>query len=83
MKQTTQRIQKYKSKEWGFYDAINNTIQKKDTIGNSAIRAKNLATKRKRMQRADTVFRFDPRVHMDLSSQELAKLESYEKLRNL
>jgi hypothetical protein len=76
-------MERYKSKEWGFYDAIN-SLKKKNTLTGAAIRAKVLEDKRnKRMRKVDTMFIFDPRVHMDLSREDLDKLESFEKLENM
>lgn len=30
--------------------------------------------------RADTIYRFDPRVHMDLSKEEISNLDKFERL---
>jgi hypothetical protein len=35
------------------------------------------------MRKADTIFLFDPRVHMNLSEQDLKNLEDFEKLDKL
>ena len=55
------------------YDAINSSLKKQAT-------EKTKADKRGRMRKVDTMFIFDPRVHMDLSKEDLDKLDEFEKL---